>query len=143
VGPIRALGATDYEALLELWLVSGLDSLRPQGRDGREAFVRQLERGQAVFGIEEEGRLIAAVAATDDTRKGWINRLVVHPDHRRRGHGLRLVRAAEESLRRRGLTIICALIEDYNDASLALFESAGYRADRHVIYVSRRDTPES
>jgi len=140
---IRRLTTADYDAVLALWLRSGLSSVRPQGRDSREAFAEQLKRGQVALGLEESGKLIGSVVATNDTRKGWINRLVVDPDHRRKGHARRLIKAAEDALRRQGMTLIAAQIEDWNGASLALFESEGYHVHRDVIYVSKRDSDEA
>ncbi len=143
MGDIRRLTAADYDAVLALWQHVGLSSIRPQGRDSREAFAQQLERGQVVLGLDESGRLIGCVVATHDTRKGWINRLAVDPAHRRRGHAKRLLRAAEETLREQGMTVLAAQIEDWNTTSLALFESEGYRAHRDVIYVSKRDSDDA
>jgi len=143
VAEIRRLTVADYDAVLALWLHVGLPSVRPEGRDGREAFAWQLERGQVVLGLEESGKLIGCVVATSDARKGWINRLVVAPDHRRRGYARQLIRAAEAALRDLGMTVIAAQIEDWNTASLALFESEGYHVHRDVIYVSKRDSDEA
>jgi ribosomal protein S18 acetylase RimI-like enzyme len=143
VAEIRRLTAADYDAVIALWLRAGLTSVRPDGRDSREAFAGQLERGQIVLGLEEAGQLIGCVVATHDTRKGWINRLVIDPDHRRQGHAQRLIRAAEDALREQGMGVLCALIEDWNEASLALFQKAGYRVGLDVIYVSKRDSTDS
>jgi len=137
---IRRLTAADYDAVLGLWQQSGLSSVRPQGRDSRQAFAEQLERGQVVLGLEESGRLIGCVVATNDARKGWINRLVVDPDQRRKGHATRLIRAAEEVLREQGITVLAAQIEDWNTKSLALFEKEGYHVHRDVVYVSKRES---
>jgi GNAT superfamily N-acetyltransferase len=140
---LHRLDERDYDELLALWLSTGLDSVRPSGRDSREAFARQLAAGQVVLGLREAGRLVASVVITNDTRKGWINRLVVAPDRQRRGLGARLIHEAEAELRRLGLSLSAALIEDYNEASLALFQKEGYVLDRGVLYVSKRDSPES
>ena len=140
---LRQLGLEDYEALFALWQRAGLTSLRPRGRDSREAFARQLQSGvQAVFGLEQDGRLIAAVVATHDSRKGWINRLVVDPDHRRRGHGARLIAVAEAWLRQQGIRITAALIESWNEASLALFQRQGYHLHKDIYYLSKRESAD-
>jgi ribosomal protein S18 acetylase RimI-like enzyme len=139
---LRRLTADDYDAVIALWQKSGLPSVRPEGRDSREAFAAQIEQGQIVIGLEEDHRLIGVVVATSDTRKGWINRLAIDPDYRRRGHGRLLNRAAEQALRELGLQIIAALIEDWNDASLALYKSEGYAVHTDIYYVSKRDSQE-
>lgn len=139
----RRLTIEDYDAVIALWQRSGLTSIRPAGRDSREAFAKQLAGGQIVIGLEEADRLIGVVVATHDTRKGWINRLAIDPDFRRCGYGQRLVTAAEAALRELGLTLIAALIEDGNDASLALFKRLGYAVHTDIYYVSKRDSSEA
>ena len=134
----RRLTAGDYDAILALWQRAGLDSIRPQGRDSRAAFADQLARGQVVLGLEDAGQLVACVVITDDGRKGWINRLAVDPEHRRRGLGARLIAEAENDLRARGFRIFGALIENDNTASLNLFQRESYRT-HDIVYVSKRD----
>ena len=142
---IRQLGLEDYDRLLTLWQQAGLHSLKPRGRDSRAGLARQLATGvQTILGLEVGGQLIGAVVATHDSRKGWINRLAVHPDHRRRGHGTRLIAAAEEVLRDEGMRVIAALVESDNPASLALFQEAGYvEIDAGIHYLTKRDSDDA
>ncbi|MBN1120067.1 MAG: GNAT family N-acetyltransferase [Anaerolineae bacterium] len=134
------LTKSDYDRVLTLWNAAGLH-IRPTGRDMREAFERQIDGGtQAVIGVEaQDGELIGVVLATHDGRKGWINRLAVHPDQRRQGVAKALVTAAEDALRAQGIEIFAALIEPGNDASLELFLSSGYADFSGIHYVSKRD----
>jgi ribosomal protein S18 acetylase RimI-like enzyme len=141
-GSIRELGLDDYDHLLALWQRAGLHSLKPQGRDSREAVARQLGTGvQTILGLEMDGDLVGAVIVSHDSRKGWINRLAVEPAHRRRGYGARLIAAAEEMLRDQGLCVIAALVESDNLGSLALFREVGYvDAGRGIHYLSKRES---
>lgn len=135
---LRQLTADDYDAILNLWQQSGLDSIRPQGRDSREAFADQLARGQVVLGLEDDDKLAACVVITDDTRKGWINRLAVDPAYRRQGLAARLIAESEKYLRDKGIYVFAALIEHENAASLNLFQREGYKT-HDIYYVSKRD----
>ena len=141
---IRELSIEDYDAVIDLWRRAGLATLRPEGRDSREDFARQLDSGnQTVLGIERDGELAAVVVLGSDGRKGWINRLAVAPEARRRGLARRLLSEGERRLRDRGLRVIAALVQDDNDPSLELFRSAGYTVARHVLYLSKRDSTYS
>ncbi|MFN8598274.1 MAG: GNAT family N-acetyltransferase [Anaerolineae bacterium] len=140
---IRRLTIEDYDAVIALWQRSGLPTVRPTGRDSRSEFAKQIEQGQIVIGLEENDRLIGVVVATSDTRKGWINRLAIDPDYRRRGYGEQLIHTAEDALRENGLMILAALIEDYNVASLSLFNKLGYAVHPDVHYVSKRDSSDA
>jgi len=135
----------DYDELLALWQRAGLHSLKPRGRDSRASLARQLASTiQTILGLEVDGQLVGAVVATHDSRKGWINRLAVDPDHRRRGYGARLIAAAEEVLHEQGMRVIAALVESDNPASLALFRKAGYvEIDPGIHYLTKRDSDDA
>ncbi|MBC7219914.1 GNAT family N-acetyltransferase [Candidatus Bipolaricaulota bacterium] len=140
---IRELSIADYDDLIGLWEEAGLP-FRPRGRDRRQAIARQMEGGTAIFlGAEQDGELVGAVLGTHDGRKGWINRLAVHPAYRRRGIGRALVGAVEERLHGMGIEIIAALVEDWNEDSMAFFARLGYVAHRDIVYFSRRRSPDT
>ncbi len=142
---IRRLGLDDYDELLALWQRAGLHSLKPQGRDSRAGLTRQLASTvQTILGLEVDGQLVGAVVVTHDSRKGWINRLVVNSDHRRRGYAARLIAAAEETLREQDIHIIAALVESDTPASLALFQKVGYvESDPGIHYLTKRDSEDA
>ena len=148
--PPSRITASDYLRVVALWQAAGLH-VRPAGRDSQEAFERQIAGGtQIAIGIEteDEGKhagsplLVGVVLATHDGRKGWINRLAVHPERRRKGVAKRLIAAAEEALRAQGMDVIAALIEPDNEASLTLFMEAGYSEWPGIHYVSKRSSEE-
>jgi len=142
---IRRLGLDDYDELLALWRRSGLHSLRLQGRDSPASIARQLASGvQTILGLEVDSQLVGTVLVTHDSRKGWLNRLAVDPDHRRKDHAARLIAAAEELLHEQGIHIIAALVEHDNAPSLALFQKAGYaEIDSGIHYMTKRDSDDT
>ncbi len=141
---IRTLSLDDHERWMSVWRRAGLDSVRPMGRDSRPAFARQLGSGtHTVIGLELDGELVGAVLVTHDGRKGWINRLAVLPEYRGRGYAKRLVAEAERVLQAQGLTVIGALIEPGNEASLDLFKSLGYVEAEGMHYLSKRESADA
>ncbi len=128
----------DHAAILDLWNLAGLHA-RPYGRDSRAAFERQLAAGrQRVVGLKAGQRVVGVVVLTHDGRKGWINRLAVHPDYQRRGVASRLIEEAERWFREDvGLDIWSALITPDNHASQAFFRANGYE-ETSMIYARKR-----
>lgn len=140
---IRYLTIEDYDEMVKLWLDSGLNTVRLKGRDSRESIERQMKMFPKGFiGAFEDDKLVGVVVVTHDGRKGWINRLAVHPSYRRRGVATKLIEEAEKVLREIGINIFCALIEDWNEASMRLFEKCGYKKHSDIIYFSKRDSEE-
>ncbi|NDJ79172.1 MAG: GNAT family N-acetyltransferase [Chloroflexi bacterium] len=137
---LEVLVAADYDQVRKLWAAAGLP-IKPNGRDSRAQFTQQIAIGtQTILGLRDGKRLIGVVVTTHDGRKGWINRLAIHPDYQRRGLARQLITAAEETLRQQGMTIIAALIEDWNKPSLALFQEAGYIVHDDIHYLTKRDS---
>ena len=134
---IRRLRLSDYDSLVELFRLTGMEP-RVKGRDSRTAISVQLRsNGNVYLGAFDGDRLIGAVFGNHDSRKGWINRLAVDPEYRRRGVAARLVRAAEGGLRKKGIQMFGALIEPENAASEAVFRSLGYDVDP-ILYARRK-----
>ncbi len=140
---LRRLTIDDHAAILDLWQRAGLHSIRPEGRDSRAEFEKQFAGGQIAIGLEEDDKLIGVVIVTNDTRKGWINRLAIDPDYQRRGYGEQLVHAAEDVLHEMDIHLSAAFIEEGNVASLTLFEKLGYVTHPKIVYVSKRDSVEA
>lgn len=142
--PPVPIGLSDYDRLIALWRAAGLP-IKSRGRDSRAAFATQLAGGTHFpIGIETaDGTLVGAVLATHDGRKGWINRLAVHPDWRRQGLAKRLIEAAEACLHEQGIDVMAALIAPENDVSLALFLSSGYTEYVGLHYVTKRSSADS
>jgi GNAT superfamily N-acetyltransferase len=135
-GPdFRFLGEEDLPQIHGIWAEAGLP-FHPEGRDSLEAMTRELhETRNFLLGAFEGGALVGVALGTDEGRKGWINRLAVKPTHRRRGLALALVHRCEEEFSRRGMGLVCALVEDYNGPSMALMGDSGFvrRDDIHYF----------
>ena len=139
---IRRLAINDYAEMVRLWNKAKLP-FKPKGRDSREAIATQMKANPEFFlGAFEDNRLIGTVIISCDLRKGWINRLAVDPDCRRRGLAKALIAKSEKVLRKYGIRIFCVLIEDYNTVSKKLFKECDYVEGRDIIYFSKRDSDE-
>jgi len=139
---IRPIRAEDYVGIAAVWKAAGL-STRPAGRDGEDAFRRQLPRFPGTYLLaEHNGRIVGVIFGTHDWRKGWINRLAVDPEYQCRGIALRLIAACEAALHALGIGIVAALVEEENEVSATAFRAAGYVTDVPVRYFRKLSRPD-
>jgi len=139
---IRKLTISNYEEITKLWSKAKLP-YKPKGRDSKEAIATEMKANPEFFiGAFEDNRLIGTVIVTCDMRRGWINRLAVDPDCRKRGIAKILVAESEKILRKHGVRIFCALVDDENAVSQALFKECGYVGHPDITYFSKRDGDE-
>jgi len=137
---IRRLNIDHYEEMVELWLRANL-SFRRRVRDSKDSIRAQMKANPDYFlGAFENNHIVGTVVVSSDLRRGWINRLAVDPEYRRRGVAAALIAEAEKTVRKRGLRIIAALVDNDNLASRRLFEKCGYVEHRGIIYFSKRDS---
>jgi ribosomal protein S18 acetylase RimI-like enzyme len=135
---IRPARDEDYKEIVSVWKASGLP-FSPTGRESREAFAVQLQHFPTSYLVAEfGGRIIGVILGTHDRRKGWINRLAVVPEHRRRGVAGKLLASCEAAIHAQGIEIIGALIEPENEDSSVFFERSGYLNDVPARYYRKR-----
>jgi ribosomal protein S18 acetylase RimI-like enzyme len=139
VPKLRALKPDEMELLAPLWTDAGLP-FKPKGRDSIQNLRKQRMRDPELFvGAFLGSALVGAVIASDDGRKGWINRLAIVPGARGKGIGTLLVRHCEKILEIRGRLLLCVHIEAYNTESVKMFEHLGYSKEEDIFYYTKRE----
>ena len=119
--PADVLEALDGDGLAEGWRAA-----MTKPGDARNRVLVALERNRVRgFAVTTPG----ADGDADPVADGEIGELVIDPDHRRQGHGSRLLQACVDTLRADRFTrAVCWLNAD-DDARRALLTSAGWAAD--------------
>lgn len=131
---IRLLGPEHINDVHGLWKAAGLP-FHPAGRDSISRMTRELELDHVFLAGAFQGEaLVAVVLGTEDGRKGWINRLAVRPSFQKQGLAKALVDFCEHRFKNRGLGMVCALIEEDNNRSMALFRGEGYEERLDIHY---------
>ena len=127
----RPATAADIDRVLALWAVGR--TAHATTEDRRDAVARLVERdSEALLIAELDGELVGALIAGWDGWRGNMYRLAVEPSRRRRGIGMALVRAGEESLRRRGAGRVTALVAFEDDQAGGFWDRAGYPQDADI-----------
>jgi len=139
---LRNFNITDFESVVSLWRDAGLP-YRPKGRDRKEKIENELENDCSIFIVAEiSNKIVGVVFGTHDGRKGWINRLAVHPKHRNKGIAKTLVVEVEKRLLDRGIEIMTCLIERDNIDSQIAFNKLGFKKWDDIVYFSKRMNPD-
>jgi len=139
---IRPFNIDDYENVVALWQQAGLPC-RPAGRDSRKSIEKEILQDTCYFFVAETGgRIIGTILGTQDGRKGWINRLAVDKDFRRRKTAQILLNTVEKQFKMDGLEVYACLIEAQNDTSMKFFEKSGYYKSPGIVYYSKRKNGE-
>jgi ribosomal protein S18 acetylase RimI-like enzyme len=140
---LRPLEIGDYQKMIECWRGSELQ-IRTKGRDSRESIEKQMQKDGLQFtGAFDGEKLVGIAIASYDGRRGWINRLAILPQYRRRGLASALISKAENFLKSKGAKVIAALISSANTQSRRLFEKNGYQNMEDILYYSKRESPEA
>ncbi|WP_211748377.1 GNAT family N-acetyltransferase [Paenibacillus sp. Marseille-Q4541] len=94
-------------------------------------FARQLSwDSDLIMVAEEDGELVGALIGTIDQNQGYIYRIAVHPDARRRGVGKALVKAVEQRFHQRKVSRVWVAGDEHNKAAMPLYEAMGYGANQ-------------
>jgi ribosomal protein S18 acetylase RimI-like enzyme len=128
---IRTATHGDVAAVLTLW--SEGRSGHASVTDRRQHLERLIETDPDALLVAEDGtEIVAVLIAAWDGWRGNMYRLAVGPGHRRQGIGRALVRAGEESLRRRGAVRVTALVAFEDDVAGGFWDSVGYPRDQQI-----------
>jgi len=97
---IRKYRNKDKKALVELWKTVFPND--PAHNEPAGVIEKKLTIDDLVFVAEEDDKIVGACMAGYDGHRGWLYAVAVSGNHRRRGTGTKLIKAAIASLRENG-----------------------------------------
>ena len=133
---IRSYRPTDYAGFLRLWEACGFDlSLN----DAEEVLAARCADPHSFFLVgEADGEIVASIMGHMERRWGWVQRLAVHPNYRRKGLGRQLTQEGERRLGALGAYRAVLLTRRDSTPAVELYRSLGYETWEPVIVMSRR-----
>jgi ribosomal protein S18 acetylase RimI-like enzyme len=128
----------DYASVYELWNSVpgiGLNSLD----DSFEGFKRYIERNpNSSFIAEHEEKVVGAILAGHDGRRGFLYHAAVLPQYRNSGIGRQLINLALNALEQEGISKVGLLAFRENDDGNAFWEKIGFGARDDCIYRDKK-----
>jgi ribosomal protein S18 acetylase RimI-like enzyme len=132
---LRTATEDDIASVLGLWEAAGS---QPSASDTREGLVGLLERDpDGLLLAEAQGAIVGTLIAAWDGWRGSFYKLVVHPDHRRRGLATELLREGERHLRAHGAVRLTAIVVDDDPIAMSFWRAAGYEQQAHRARFTR------
>lgn len=138
---IRIMRVEDYDGVNDLWIHTpgmGLNDID----DSRTGIAAYLRRNPATsFVAEEDGRIVGAILAGHDGRRGFIHHTAVLPACRGRGLGRKLAESAMAALEREGINKAMLVVFARNAAGNGFWEHLGFAARNDLVYRNRNIRP--
>lgn len=134
---MRRMMIDDYDQLYALWLSCngmGLNDV-DDSRAGIERYL--ICNPNTCFVFEEAGRIVGAIMAGHDGRRGYIYHTAVAQDARHRGIGTALVERALEALKVAGITKVALVVFTRNADGNGFWEKLGFIARGDLTYRNR------
>ena len=133
---IRSYRTADHPQMMALWEACGFGP----GLNDTEAILGQRAADPRGFILvaEQDCRMIGTVIGVMDRGWGWVQRLAVHPEHRRQGIGRSLTQESERRLVALGAYRVVLLTRRDSPAAMELYRGLGYETWEPVVVMSRR-----
>lgn len=130
----RVMTPDDYGDVYDLWLHTpgmGLNST-----DDSEAGIRRylLRNPSTSFVAVEGGRIVGAILAGHDGRRGYICHTAVLPEFRGRDVGRALAEHAMAALEKEGISKTALVAFAQNEAGNAFWEALGFTSRDDLVY---------
>jgi N-acetylglutamate synthase len=125
-----------YDEVLALWQeCEGIGLSHADSRDSIQAYLNR-NPGMS-FIATADGKVVGAILAGHDGRRGYIHHLAVHPSCRRNGLGRKLVEHAISVIRSAGIQKVHIFIFNTNAEGIAFWKSVGWTPRNDIGVISK------
>lgn len=137
---IAGIEDTDIADVIALLQRCGLT--RPWNDPAPDIALARKGQNSAVLVGRDGGAIVASVLVGHDGHRGWVYYVAADPEHRGKGHGRAVMKAAEDWLRRAGIEKLQLMVRPDNTKVQAFYQSIGFGEQQRVIYAKWLDGRE-
>jgi len=129
---IRSAALEDEQNVVGLWRACDLVvSYNDPAADFR--FAKAGSCSDVLVAEDDVGRIVGSVMVGHDGHRGWLYYVASEPRSRGSGFGRRMVQAAEEWLRQRGVVKAQLLVRETNTKVVSFYERLGFETAPRVV----------
>jgi ribosomal protein S18 acetylase RimI-like enzyme len=138
---ITAFSIDSYDDVFALW--QKCEGIGLSEADSRASIGAYLDRNPGMsFLARVDGKVVGAILAGHDGRRGYIHHLAVYPTSRRQGVARELVDRAISALRSVGIQKAHIFVFNSNSDGIAFWKSAGWSRRNDIGVMSKTIDPE-
>lgn len=137
---IRNMLIKDYDEVYALWISCagmGLNNL-DDSRDGIAKFLKR--NPDTCFVAEIEHKIVGAMIAGNDGRRGYIYHTAVDPQYRNQGIGFQLVDTVMQAFKQCGISKVACVVFDRNEQGNAFWQKLGFTVREDLVYRNKAIT---
>lgn len=128
---IRTYKDSDKNLVISLW--KKVFNPRKPHNNPKIAINMKIKQNDGLFFVaEENNQIIGTIIAGFDGHRGWLYSLALHPQHRRKGIGSKLVKKAIEELKKLGCLKVNLQINSDNDEVVEFYKKNGFIVEDRI-----------
>jgi ribosomal protein S18 acetylase RimI-like enzyme len=137
---VKSAAAEDEQAVVALWRACDLvASYNDPVADFR--FAKAGPCSGVLVAVDDAGEVAGSVMVGHDGHRGWLYYVAARPSSRSKGVGRRMVQAAENWLRQRGIVKAQLLVRETNTKVVSFYEHLGFgERGRSAVQVIRNSS---
>ena len=127
---VREMRDADLDQVIALWHAAGV--ARPWNDPATDIAFARRGPHSTILVLTSGDSVIASAMAGEDGHRGWIYYVAAAPEQQGTGLGRRIMAAAENWLRDRGVWKVQLLVREGNERARQFYERLGYHDTRTV-----------
>ena len=129
---VKSAAAEDEQSVVALWRACDLvTSYNDPVADFR--FAKAGPSSDVLAAVDAAGEVAGSVMVGHDGHRGWLYYVAARPASRSSGVGRRMVQAAENWLRERGVVKVQLMVRETNTKVVSFYQHLGFEVAQRVV----------